>query len=188
MLSTDREEFGVQLRLLCAGLNVPLGDREEAYWKGLSKMSLLEFARVVEFALGETGPDKIPTTKQCWQIRNDLRRVPPPQQKALAIPKPPEQYTIWRLRVDGLFFRYLAKRRLVDSFQGDIALAERRAACRRYWEFLDEHQAEFGCVPDDWRERFVALMDRIPDDSADITWLAAELHRQKLEDQAGTRQ
>ena len=79
MLSTDREEFEAQLSMLCAGFNVPVGDRSEAYWKGLSKMSLIEFARCVEFALGEEGPGKIPTTKQVWDIRRKLKAPPPTQ-------------------------------------------------------------------------------------------------------------
>lgn len=81
MLSTDREEFEVQMALLCAGFNVPLGDRVEAYWKGVAKMSLLEFARTVEYALGEEGPEKIPSTAQLWAIKKKMRSV-----GAIAVP------------------------------------------------------------------------------------------------------
>jgi hypothetical protein len=73
MQSTDRDEFKAQLSILCAGFNVPLGDREEAYWKGCAKMSLIEFARCVEFALGESGPEKIPTTNQLWHMRTLMK-------------------------------------------------------------------------------------------------------------------
>jgi hypothetical protein len=73
MNSGDRPEFDVQLSMLCAGYNVPIGDRSEAYWKGLAKMSLMEFSRCVDQALGEGGPDRIPTTGQMWKLLKELR-------------------------------------------------------------------------------------------------------------------
>ncbi len=73
MLSTDREEFAAQMRLLCDGFNVPLSERVEAYFKGCAKMSLIEFARCVEYALGADGPEKIPTTGQLWKILHALK-------------------------------------------------------------------------------------------------------------------
>lgn len=76
MHSGDREEFENQVRTLCAGFNVPPGDRIEAYWRGLAKMDLPTFARVVEHALGADGPEKIPTTGQCWQISKQMRSRP----------------------------------------------------------------------------------------------------------------
>jgi hypothetical protein len=76
MLSTDRADFEDHVKALCAGYNVPLGDRIEAYWKGMQKMSLAEFARCVEHALGEEGPEKIPTTGQLWKIRKALKAYP----------------------------------------------------------------------------------------------------------------
>ena len=76
MHTADREEFDKQLNALCAGYDKPVGDRGDAYWRGLAKMDLPTFARVVEFALGEGGPEKIPTTGQCWQISKQLRARP----------------------------------------------------------------------------------------------------------------
>jgi hypothetical protein len=74
MLSTDRTEFESQLGKLCAGFNVPTTqDRIEAYWSGLARMSLLQFVRCVEFALGEDGPEKIPTTSGMWKIHRAAR-------------------------------------------------------------------------------------------------------------------
>ena len=73
MISSDYAEFTKQLQALCLGFNVPLGDRPDAYWKGLQKMALSEFTRCVEFALGEHGPEKIPTTGEVWRIRGRLR-------------------------------------------------------------------------------------------------------------------
>jgi hypothetical protein len=69
MLSTDREQFEAQLAALCAGFNVPATkERQEAYWTGLSKMSLPQFGRAVESALGEDGPEKFPTTGLMWKL------------------------------------------------------------------------------------------------------------------------
>jgi hypothetical protein len=73
MLSTNRDEFAAQMRILCDGFNVPLGERVDAYFKGCAKMSLIEFARVVAHALGEDGPEKIPNTGQVWKILHTLK-------------------------------------------------------------------------------------------------------------------
>jgi hypothetical protein len=74
MLSTDREEFVTLLRTLCAGFNVPATpEREDAYWRGLSKMSLLQFARVIDYALSEQGPDKLPIPKSLWRLHRDAK-------------------------------------------------------------------------------------------------------------------
>lgn len=73
MLTTDRDEFEVQLKILCAAFDKPLGDRFEAYWKGLKKMSILEFATVVDFCVGDEGPEKLPTTFECWSIKKKLK-------------------------------------------------------------------------------------------------------------------
>lgn len=75
MQSADREQFDAHLGALCAGYNVPSTDlRREAYWVALQRMELPAFVRVVEYALGERGPDKIPTTKGIWALYHDLRR------------------------------------------------------------------------------------------------------------------
>lgn len=75
MLSTDRAEFEAQLEKLCAGLNVPKTDaRVEAYWTGLSKMSLLQFVRCIDHALSEEGPEKFPTVPAMWKILRTFRQ------------------------------------------------------------------------------------------------------------------
>lgn len=76
MQSTDREEFDAQMLMLCQGYDRPVGDRGEAYWKGLAKMTLVEFARVVEHCLSEEGPPKFPTTHVIWGIHRSLKHRP----------------------------------------------------------------------------------------------------------------
>lgn len=74
MLSTDRDEFETQVATLCAGFNIPATpERQEAFWIGMAKMSLIEFTRCVEFALSEEGPDKFPSTKAVWRLHRDLK-------------------------------------------------------------------------------------------------------------------
>ena len=78
MLSSERAEFDQHLGTLCAGFNVPMTElRGEAYWRGLAKMHLSTFARVVEHALGQDGPERIPTAPQCWALSKQLRAQRP---------------------------------------------------------------------------------------------------------------
>ena len=73
MLLTDRTEFDAQMQVLCAGFNVPMGERSAAYWRGLAKMELRTFVRVVEHCLGEKGPERIPTVNAVWTLSKSLR-------------------------------------------------------------------------------------------------------------------
>jgi hypothetical protein len=73
MLSTERPEFVKLLGALLAGFNAPITDeRIEGYWRGLMKLNLIAFERVVEYALGEHGPEKLPTAPGCWNIHREL--------------------------------------------------------------------------------------------------------------------
>jgi hypothetical protein len=70
----DRPEFDHHAKVLCAGFNVPATpERVEAYWNGLQRMHLAEFIRCVGYALGEHGPEKIPTASGLWTIRKTVR-------------------------------------------------------------------------------------------------------------------
>lgn len=123
MLSSDRTEFEGQLGTLCAGFNVPMTDlRTEAYWRGLAKMQLSQFARVVEHALGAEGPERIPTATQCWSISRQFRT----QRPSAANAAPPESRPFDPMTAFGnrCLFRFLREvggtdertlRRLVDE-------------------------------------------------------------------------
>jgi hypothetical protein len=70
----DRDQFEEQLGVLCAGFNLPVTPhRRDAYWRGLGKMSLAQFARCVDLAVSEDGPDDMPTPKSIWRIHRALR-------------------------------------------------------------------------------------------------------------------
>jgi hypothetical protein len=69
MQLADREEFRVQLEKLCAAFNVPCTEaREEAYFRAFSRLSLIAFARLVDAALDENGPQKLPTVHDLWEL------------------------------------------------------------------------------------------------------------------------
>lgn len=77
MQTSDRPEFERQLNMLCRAYGVPHdAERSEAYWMAFNRLGLIEFARVVETAIGPDGPDKMPTTKQLWGIRKKLKDRP----------------------------------------------------------------------------------------------------------------
>ena len=120
--------------LLCAGFNVPVSVRPDAYWKGMAKMSIIEFARCIEYALSEDGPEKIPNTKELWNIRTKLKTE---SRKRAA---PPPAATIdhsWGMRlVNGMFMRYLYRRRFLESFKGDLDVPARRQACLTLGSYL----------------------------------------------------
>jgi hypothetical protein len=70
---SDRDEFESLLGKLYAGYNMPISKaRTDAYFAGLAKMPLSQFARCVEHCLGEGGPDKIPSVPAMWGIRKKL--------------------------------------------------------------------------------------------------------------------
>lgn len=73
MLSTERQDFEAAMAQLCAGYDKPVGERLEAYWKGLAKMGLVEFQRIIEHCLSEDGPPKLPSCRQLWDIRKTLK-------------------------------------------------------------------------------------------------------------------
>lgn len=73
MQLSDRERFDALLEKLVAGFNVPMSDaRSDAYWDGLKLMPLSQFARCVETALGEHGPERLPSVPGIWALRKRL--------------------------------------------------------------------------------------------------------------------
>lgn len=89
MDSSDRQEFERQMSVLCAGFGVPVGDRVEAYWRAFNRLALVEFSRVVDYAISpDSDLEKMPTVKQLWLSRKQMRRVshkPEPNGKNVAL-------------------------------------------------------------------------------------------------------
>jgi hypothetical protein len=74
MQSADRAQFDEEFGRLCAGYGAPVtAQRTKAYWSGLAKMSIAQFTRVIDFAIGEHGPEQLPPPKGIWKIHHQLR-------------------------------------------------------------------------------------------------------------------
>jgi hypothetical protein len=161
MQSAERAEFDGLMDQLCAGLDVPSYDvRKEAYWKGLKDMTLIQFGRVVEFCCSEKGPDKFPKIPQVWKLWRAVaassRYRPPP-------PTPPPQTKGLQL-VNGMFLKYLHRRRLVEDFKGDLNIEGRRHECLSLAQFFDEALAD-QLLPDreERQTMFDTRMGRVKD-------------------------
>lgn len=170
MNSSQRAEFKILFEKLYGGFNMPVSSaREAAYWEGLSKMSLGHFAAAVEYALGEHGPERIPSSSAIWKISNTIRsRAPAPVQHQHV-----ESQSKQLMLVNGLFLKYLARRRMTEGFKGDINLAARREACLSLVKWLEgwdpsELRTEFPQL----RELFNKAMDGVKDAPDD--WLIAQ--------------
>jgi len=175
MLSTDRGEFKAQLLILCAGYNVPIGDREEAYWKGLSKMSLIEFARCVEFALGETSPhpDKIPTTGQIWNIRRTMKTASPLPDGCLAPAQRPQHRENLAAFANRLMVRHIIWRHGLGRDELEKVAAIKRKLVLEFAAYVRERD-EFATKAEFVRQFTVAI--------GRVSHLANESQWQKLLD------
>lgn len=89
MQATDREAFEEQFAALCAGFNVPCTlPRRHAYFLGLAKMSLQQFARVVERCLADNGPEEMPTVSAMWRLHRERRLAQAVAEKSAEVPDP----------------------------------------------------------------------------------------------------
>lgn len=184
MLSSDREIYNTTFDEWCAGMGVIATDaRREGYWKGLAKMSLIQFTRVVEHCLSEEGPDKFPTVPAIWKLWRAISAKA--RQGSMPPPRAPEPQSQGLRLINGLFLKYLARRRLAQEFKGDISIRARRTICLDLAQWLDGAIAEQMAPSDsELATIFDKAMDRIPDLSQDLSWLPIELLRQRQEDQA----
>jgi hypothetical protein len=108
MQAADRDEFEIQLAKLCAGFNVPMtSHRKDAYWSGLAKLSLPQFARCVDYALTDDGPDDLPSTKGIWKIFRALRSGHTFEQQRQVRPLEPDHIEYWANR---LLYAHIASR------------------------------------------------------------------------------
>jgi hypothetical protein len=187
MLTTDRSDYDKLFDTWCVGLGaIPTEARREAYWKGLSKMSVIQFSRVVDHCLSEDGPEKIPTVPGVWKLWRSIaaaartRSMPPPQ--------PPEEQSEGLKLVNGMFLQYINRRRVLEQFQGNIDVPKRRAACLGMVPWLNQAiEEDLRPSREELQRMFDAEMTKIPDLSSTIEWLEPELARQRREDQERIR-
>lgn len=124
MNSAERPDFDKQIELLTASFNVPpMGARGDAYFIGLSKMTLPAFIRVVEFCLSESAPEKFPSVRKVWDIHRQLR-APGAQQIAVAYAKRQEA-EIEQRRLDEQGFGY----NVHDDWETEANLMMMRLSC-----------------------------------------------------------
>jgi len=86
MQVSDREQFEAHFTRLYGGYNMPVSKaRMDAYFSGLAKMPLSQFAKCVDHCLGEGGPEKVPSVPAMWGIRKKLMVAaePPPAYKEI---------------------------------------------------------------------------------------------------------
>lgn len=101
-------EFESQLATLCAGYNVPCtAERLEAYGKAFGNLHPAQWARLIEHCLSEAGPDRMPTVRDLWGMRRDLRAGPPTyvhEQRQLL-----EEFDAWAIEANRHLFAYLLR-------------------------------------------------------------------------------
>lgn len=86
MQESDGTAFERVFRRLCAGYDTPPTDeRKAAYWRSLRKLTLLEFAGLVDMALVESSFASMPTVGAMWDLH---RRTQAPQPASAAVMGP----------------------------------------------------------------------------------------------------
>ena len=136
MLTTDRSDYDKLFDSWCVGLGaIPTEARREAYWKGLSKMSVIQFSRVVDHCLSEDGPEKMPTVPGVWKLWRSIAAAA--RSRSMPPPPPPEELSKGLQHVNGMFLKYLLRRRVAEGFKGDINMPGRRATCLDLGAWLD---------------------------------------------------
>jgi hypothetical protein len=145
MHSDDREEFRVELGKLCAAFNVPATKaREDAYFTGLAKMSLAQFRRCVEHAIGpDYGEDTLPTTGKIWRIYKGTAFVSPPTVKAL--PPDPDHLEYFANRLLWMHVSHRGGLGSIGRFVPAYGMVDCHASdeLRRCLKFKREIVAEF---------------------------------------------
>lgn len=168
MLSTDREEFLKRLRVLFAGLDKPLGEaKEDAFWKGLANMSLIEFGRCCDLVLEELADRdrlleyrKMFTPGDIWAAKQRLRV------RAAAKATQPESKQVgtgdaWDIRANHLLLGYIGDQaRCNVYYRGDQI--KPLVAYKHAWAADMREAAEQGQCPsvDDQRRSFLDCMRR----------------------------
>jgi hypothetical protein len=173
MLSGDRTDFDALMKELCHGLGcLPHPERLDGYWKGLAKMSLIQFGRLQEFLLSADSPvSKLPPVPELWKIWRQFQSKSRAQVQTPNPIAPPDSK--WLKKVNGQFVRYMRWRR--QTYKGDILIVERREKCRELATYLEMMAADRMPVSDGEVARmFFAHMSQIVDGGTTGAEAAAE--------------
>jgi hypothetical protein len=146
MQSSERDDFVTELRKLCAGFGVPFTkDREEGFWTGLARMSLLSFRRCVEHALGEDyAGDTFPKTGDIWRIYKGTALTPKPNVRAL-LPADPDHLAYYANRLLWLHVSHRGGLGSVGRFVPSYGMVDCKASdeLQRCLKFKRELVEEF---------------------------------------------
>lgn len=116
MNSGDRVEFDRELAVLFAALDKPVSEaRSEAFWRGLAKMSLTDFARCVERLLQELTEGEAPryfTVSDIWNAKRRLRA--PPTVYVHERREAAGTMDGWEVRANRLLLKHLGTRLAAD--------------------------------------------------------------------------
>jgi hypothetical protein len=87
-VTPEPDEFDKTLAVLCAGFNVPCTeDRQRAYGKAFRKIPPAGWERLVDYCLGEEGPERMPSVRELWRARSEMRaRAPADRPPSVEIP------------------------------------------------------------------------------------------------------
>lgn len=126
MLSTDREEFLKLLRVLFAGLDKPLGEaKEEAFWKSLAQMSLIEFGRCCDLVLQELGDGDVRkdytrsfTPGHVWSAKRRLKSRASANEPS--VPEKPWTGDNWDVRANHLLLGYLGDQARLGIYYSSV--------------------------------------------------------------------
>lgn len=112
MNSSDRGDFERELAVLFAAIDKPVTEaRSEAFWRGLAKMSMLEFSRSVERLLQDLQEGEAPryfSVADVWAARRRLRAAPVVYVHEQPIQQQPMDG--WDVRANELLLKHLATR------------------------------------------------------------------------------
>lgn len=131
MQPDDRAEFERHLAVLFAALDKPCTEtKQEAFWKGCTSMTLVEFARCCEHMLSELKdgePRRTLSVPDLWAAKKRLRAASPVVQ--LEPKKDNWKGDPWDIHANTRFMKYITTRLAANSRRwGDPNSREQKAA------------------------------------------------------------
>lgn len=115
------DAFDHALAKLCAAFNIPCtNERRAAFRQAFGKIHVAGWERLVDHCLGEHGPEKFPTVKQLWGIRNDMRAAPA---HAAAAKEPEAFWDPWLVQANQRLLRHILKNSMPKTYLKPEAVA-----------------------------------------------------------------
>lgn len=173
MNSNEREDYNILMKRLCIGLGaLPSPERMDTFFAGLAKMSLIQFSRVVDACLDEDSAcnGKLPTIPGVWKIWRGIRDKARATTRRLEPPPPKQSRQL--MQVNGLFLKYLYRRRVVEKTPAtvNIDIEGRRRVCLDLVKFLEASAAEdLSPTDSEVRAMFDKAMEKVSDYEPETT-------------------